>query len=107
MVRAKRPVRLPTVLTADEVGQLLACLAGVRWLSASPLYGAGLRQIECLMLRVKDVNFAYRQLLIRDAKGDKGRVASLPETLVLPLHEHLGRVCLFHARDLAAGFGDV
>ena len=107
VVRAKRPVRLPTVLTEDEVRRLLACLTGVRWLIASLLYGAGLRQIECLMLRVKDVNFAYRQLLVRDAKGAKDRAAPLPEAVVQPLQEHLGRVRQLHQRDLAEGHGDV
>ena len=107
VVRAKRPVRLPTVLTEDEVRSLLARLRGVHWLVASLLYGAGLRQIECLMLRVKDVNFAYRQILIRDAKGSKDRVAPLPEALVQPLQQHLGQVRALHQRDLAEGFGDV
>jgi len=107
IARAKRPVRLPTVLTEAEVRRLLEALHGVKWLMASLLYGSGLRQIECLSLRVKDVNFAYRQILVRDAKGGKDRVTMLPEGLVQPLQEHLGRVRLLHRRDLAEGYGEV
>ena len=107
VARAKRPVRLPTVLTEAEVRRLLEQLHGVKWLMASLLYGAGLRQIECLSLRVKDVNFAYRQILVRDAKGGKDRVTMLPEGVIEPLQAHLGKVRLLHRRDLAAGFGEV
>jgi integron integrase len=105
--RAKRPVRLPTVLTEAEVRRLLSQLHGVKWLMASLLYGSGLRQIECLSLRVKDVNFAYRQILVRDAKGGKDRVTMLPEGVIHPLQEHLGRVRILHRRDVAEGFGEV
>lgn len=105
--RAKRPVRLPTVLTEAEVRRLLSQLRGVKWLMASLLYGSGLRQIECLSLRVKDVNFAYRQILVRDAKGGKDRVTMLPEGVIEALQEHLGRVRLLHRHDLAGGFGEV
>jgi len=107
MTRAKRPVRLPTVLTEAEAGRLLAQLQGVKWLMASLMYGAGLRQIECLSLRVKDVDFAYRQILVRDGKGGKDRVTMLPEPVVQPLQSHLGRVRALHQRDLAAGYGEV
>ena len=69
--------------------------------------GAGLRQAECLSLRVKDIDFAYRQILVRDGKGAKDRVTMLPENLVQPLQAHLGRVRLLHARDLKEGFGEV
>ena len=82
MVRAKRPVRLPTVLNEAEVRALLAQMRGGAWLMASLLYGAGLRQHECLQLRVRDIDFAYRQLFIRDAKGDKDSVSILPESVV-------------------------
>ncbi len=91
MIRAKLPVRLPTVLTEDEARRLLAQLQGGAWLMTSLLYGAGLRQAECLALRVKDVDFAYRQLFIHDAKGGKDRVTMLPESAVQPLQAHLGR----------------
>lgn len=107
VVRAKRPARLPTVLTEDEVARLLAQLEGNAWLMASLLYGAGLRQIECLTLRVKDIEFAYRQIIVRDGKGAKDRVTVLPENVADPLRAHLGRVRALHNADLAAGFGEV
>ena len=105
--RAKRPPRLLTVLTGSEVQRLLATLTGTRWLLASLLYGAGLRVIECLRLRVKDVDLAYRQILVRDGKGEKDRVTMLPERLIEPVRAHLERVRLVHARDLREGYGDV
>jgi integron integrase len=105
--RAKRPPRLPTVLSRPEVERLLAQLIGTRWLLASLLYGAGLRVIECLRLRVKDVDLGYRQILVRDGKGEKDRVTMLPEKLVEPLRAHLERVRLVHARDLREGHGEV
>ncbi|TAK47409.1 MAG: integron integrase [Betaproteobacteria bacterium] len=107
LVRAKRPVRAPVVLSRAEVERLLAQLQGAKWLMASLLYGAGLRQIECLQLRVKDVDFAYRQIVVRDGKGGKDRVTMLPEQTVQPLQAHLGRVRMVHQRDLAAGHGEV
>ena len=107
MTRAKRPVRLPTVLTEAEAGRLLAQMHGSKWLMASLMYGAGLRQIECLSLRVKDVDFAYRQILVRDGKGGKDRATMLPEPVVQPLQSHLGRVRALHLRDIAAGYGEV
>ena len=107
LVRAKRPPRLPTVLTRTEVEAILAQLTGVRWLIASLLYGAGLRVMECLRLRVKDVDLEYRQILVRDGKGEKDRVTMLPERLVEPLRAHLHRVKGLHARDLKEGYGEV
>lgn len=107
MVRAKRPVRIPAVLSRAEMQRLLAQMEGTKLLMASLLYGAGLRQIECLQLRVKDVDFSYRQVLVRDAKGAKDRVTMLPEQVVQPLQAHLGRVRALHQRDLAAGHGEV
>jgi integron integrase len=107
LVRAQRPVRLPTVLSEPEVLRLLMNLDGVGALMAGLLYGAGLRQIECLSLRVKDVDFAYRQILVRDGKGGKDRVTMLPENLVQPLQAHLGKVRLLHRRDLDEGYGEV
>jgi integron integrase len=104
---AKRPVRRPTVLTEDEVRRLLACMRGVKWLMASLLYGAGLRLRECLKLRVKDVDFGYRQILVRDGKGAKDRVTMLPASLVEPLQDHLAGMRALHERDLAEGCGDV
>ena len=107
VVRAKRPARLPSVLTEEEVRRLLAQMDGSLWVMASLLYGSGLRQAECLMLRVKDVNFAYRQIIVRDGKGAKDRVTVLPENLVEPLQTQLGRVRMLHNADLAAGYGEV
>ena len=104
--RATRPPRLPVVLTRDDVERLLAELQGVRWLIASLLYGAGLRVMECLRLRVKDVDLGYRQILVRDGKGEKDRVTMMPEKLAAPLAAHLARVKSLHARDLEAGFGE-
>lgn len=107
VVRAKRPARLPTVLTEEEVVRMLAGMDGQAWLMAALLYGAGLRQIECLMLRVKDIEFAYRQILVRDGKGAKDRVTVLPENVIEPLRAHLGRVRTLHNTDLEAGHGEV
>ena len=107
MVRAKRPVRLPVVLTEAEMRALLGELEGTRWLMASLLYGAGLRLRECLKLRVKDIDFSYHQIMVRDGKGGKDRSTMLPEAVVQPLHAHLGKVRLLHRRDLAEGYGEV
>jgi len=107
LVRAQMPVRLPTVLSEAEVRRLLMNVEGVGALMVGLLYGAGLRQIECLSVRVKDVDFAYRQILVRDGKGGKDRVTMLPENLVQPLHAHLGKVRLLHRRDLDEGYGEV
>jgi integron integrase len=105
--RASRPPRLPAVLTRTGVERLLALLQGTKWLMASLLYGSGLRVLECLRLRVKDVDLAYRQILVRDGKGGKDRVTMLPEKLVEPLRRHLERVRMLHARDLQDGCGEV
>jgi integron integrase len=105
--RAKRPVRVPVVLTIDEVRALLARLEGVKWMMASLLYGAGLRLRECLKLRVKDVDFGYRQITVRDGKGGKDRMTMLPAAVIDPLRSHLARVQSLHDRDLADGYGEV
>jgi integron integrase len=106
LVRAKRPVRLPVVLSEAETRRLLEQLEGAAWLMASLLYGAGLRQNECLKLRVKDVDFAYRQILVREGKGAKDRVTMLPEVVVQALQAHLGKVRSLHQRDLTQGYGE-
>jgi integron integrase len=105
--RAKRPSRLPVVLTESEVHNLLAHLDGQNWLMASLLYGAGLRLMECIRLRVKDIDFEYRQLTVRDGKGTHDRVTMLPETSSEVLRTHLARVRSLHQQDLASGGGDV
>ena len=107
VVHSKRPVRMPVVLTESEVARLLSNMEGSLKLMASLLYGAGLRQIECLSLRVKDIEFAYRQILVRDGKGGKDRVTMLPDNLVPGLQEQLGKVRLLHRRDVAEGCGEV
>lgn len=105
--RAKRPARLPSVLSVAEIQRILAQMQGPKWLMASLLYGAGLRLRECLKLRVKDIDFDYRQILIRDGKGSKDRVTMLPRSVIAPLQKHLIRVKALHERDVASGHGDV
>lgn len=105
IVRAKKPRHLPVVLTREEVGAVLGQLEGVRWIVASLLYGSGLRLLEALRLRVKDVDFARGEVLVRDGKGQKDRVTMLPQRLVLPLQQHLRQAELLHQKDLAEGFG--
>ena len=107
VVQAKQKVRLPVVLTAREVRELLQHLNGLQWLIVSLLYGTGMRVLEALRLRVKDVEFERRELLIRDGKGGKDRVTMLPENLVLPLQQQLQRAKALHDGDLTAGFGRV
>ena len=105
--RAKKPQRLPVVLTRDEVRSLLSQLEGTTWLMGALIYGGGLRLLECLRLRVKDVDFHYKQLIIRDAKGQKDRVTILSHNLIDPLRTHLARVRALHESDLRDGFGRV
>ena len=107
IVRAQRPVRLPVVLSRDEVSSLLSRLRGPVWLMASLMYGAGLRLLECAELRVKDFNFDRGELTVRDGKGGKDRVTMLPATLKGPLLDHLVRVKTQHEADLTAGRGSV
>ena len=107
VARAKRPLRLPTVLSRHEVSDLLAQLHGVEWLMASLLYGGGLRLMECVELRVKDVHLARGELVVREGKGDKDRVTMLPRTLTTPLADHLAQRRRLHERDLADGRGSV
>jgi integron integrase len=104
-VRAKKPSHLPVVLTQEEVTRVLAQLEGVRWIVAALLYGSGLRLLEALRLRVKDVDFDRGEILVRDGKGQKDRVTMLPRRLIKPLQEHLLKVEALHQRDLAEGFG--
>src|SRR5262245_3083401 len=105
--RAKKPQHLPVVFTRDEVRALLAQLEGTTWLMAMLTYGSGLRLLECLRLRVKDVDFHYKQIVVRDAKGQKDRVTMLPNSLIDPLRTHLARVRQLHENDLREGFGHV
>lgn len=105
--RAKKPQRLPVVFTREEVRSVLSKLEGTQWLMASLLYGAGLRLMECLRLRIKDLDFSYRQIVVRDGKGQKDRVTPLPEILLAPLQRHLEKVKALHEQDLKGGFGEV
>ena len=107
VVRSKRPARLPIVLTRQEVGLVLAQLRGVPRLVSTLLYGSGLRLMEGVTLRVKDVDLGLGQLTIRSGKGDKDRVTMLPSAMQTVLTAHLGRVQRLHTRDLALGGGCV
>ncbi len=107
MERAKRPKRVPVVFTKEEARKVLSSLEGAYRLMALLLYGSGLRLMECLRLRVKDIDFGYNQILIRDGKGFKDRVTLLPDQVKEPLQRHLARVKALHDEDLAEGFGAV
>jgi integron integrase len=105
--RAKRPAKLPVVFTPAEALAVLNKMHGTGRLMAQLLYGCGLRLNECARLRVKDVDFGYLQITIRDAKGGRDRVTMLPVSLVEPLHRQIEKRALLHEEDLAAGFGNV
>ena len=105
--KAKAPQRLPVVLTRAEVQALLSQLEGVDWLMASLLYGAGLRLMECVRLRIKDVDLERKEILVRDGKGNKDRVTMLPLALVQPMKQQIARVRQQHTLDLRAGAGSV
>jgi len=107
VVQAKRQMRLPVVLTPGEVRTLLDQLEGGMALVVQVLYGTGMRLMEGLRLRVKDVEFERREIVIRDGKGGKDRVTMLPDCLLAPLRAHLDRVRGLHERDLEEGFGEV
>jgi integron integrase len=105
VVRAKRPLHLPVVLTRDEIRAILQRLDGVPRLMAILLYGAGLRLLECCRLRVKDVDFAMNQITVRDGKGQKDRPTMLPAAVKAELATHLERVRAQHQADLRRGAG--
>ncbi len=106
-VRAKKPQKLPVVLAQAEVKQVLAALNGHHWMACCLLYGSGLRLMECIRLRVRDLDFDHRAVLVRDGKSRKDRVVTLPDALILPLRRHLGAVRNTHEKDLGDGFGAV
>lgn len=106
-LRAKTPRRLPTILSKNETLALLQALPPFYQLEARLLYGAGLRLMEALRLRVKDVDFAQQQIIVRSGKGNKDRITVLPEALQSPLQQHLQKVKILHQRDLARGYGRV
>ena len=107
IVRAKRPVRIPEVLSPEQVRRLIDQLEGTHQLMARLLYGTGMRLMEAVRLRVRDVDFHYRQITVRNGKGNKDRVTVLPGLLFEPLKAHLVRVKALHEKDLAEGFGHV
>ena len=105
--RAKKPARLPVVFTKDEIDAVLSRLKDTAWLMASLLYGSGLRLMECVRLRVKDVDFQQHQIVVREGKGGRDRVTMLPTLLDEPLGRHLLRVKRLHEQDMEAGYGRV
>ena len=107
VIRARKPKRLPVVLTADEVARVMAYLTGDKWLIATLMYGGGLRLMEALRLRVKDLDFERSEITVREGKGDKDRVTMLPEVVTRLLHDHLMRVQEIHQQDLSDGYGRV
>ena len=107
VIAAKVSRRLPVVLTPTEVRRLLEATSGTLGLVISLLYGTGMRLLEGLRLRVKDVEFERREIIVREGKGNKDRVTVLPENLILPLKAHLEKVKALHEKDLAAGFWEV
>ncbi|MCK9283969.1 MAG: integron integrase [Rhodocyclaceae bacterium] len=107
VVQAKKPKRLPVVLTKEEVAVLLGGMTGIHRLIAELLYGGGLRLMEALRLRVKDLEFSRGEILVRDGKGFKDRLTVLPRSVSRPLQSHLESVRTLHAQDMAEGFGRV
>jgi integron integrase len=105
--RAKKPERLPVVFTKAEVQKVLSRLDGVPYLIASLLYGAGLRLMDALRLRVKDIDFERNEIVVREGKGAKDRVTMLPRSIKVRLQEHVARVELLHNDDLSEGYGEV
>lgn len=107
LVRAKRSRRIPVVLSSDEIRRLLGMLDGQPWLMAALLYGTGMRLMECVRLRIKDVDFDRNEIVVRDGKGAKDRRVPLPQRLKEPLHHAIERARLLHGHDVARGLGRV
>ncbi len=107
LTRAKKPARLPVVLSQQEITRLLSCLTNTHWLIACLMYGSGLRLMESVRMRVKDIDFSHRAVYVRDGKGGKDRVVTLADELSEPLSRHLETVKTLHERDLADNFGRV
>lgn len=105
--RSNRPKKLPVVFTPDEVKAVIQRLSGIYWIMANLLYGSGLRLMECVRLRVKDLDFHYNQITVRSGKGEKDRITILPQVLKEPLRRLLAKVKLLHEEDLFDGFGEV
>jgi len=107
VIRAKKPQHLPVVLSSREVSELLKNLEGRSWLIGCLLYGSGLRLMEAIRLRVKDIEFDRRAIIVRDGKGRKDRVVTLADELIVPLQRHLEAVLNIYEKDLKDGFGAV
>lgn len=105
--RVKTPQHLPTVLSPDEIRLVMAQLDGKYWIAVNLLYGSGLRLVECLRLRVQDIDFAMSQITVRAGKGNKDRVTMLPEAVVTPIKLHMEKVSNLHQRDIERGLGRV
>ena len=105
LVRAKRSVHVPVVLSRDEVAAVLHQLVGAQWLMVALLYGCGFRLLECLQLRVKDVDFSRCEITVRAGKGDRDRRTMLPAALRIPLEGQIAAVRRLHGRDLSSGAG--
>lgn len=106
-MRSKKPVRVPTVMTRQETHRLISAMNGPNRLKAEIMYGCGLRVIECVRLRVKDVDFAMNQIVVRDGKGKKDRITVLPQKIIESLQGHLSYVHGLHLKDLRDGYGRV
>ena len=104
---SKRPVKLPVGFTKSEAKEVLNNLKGTHWLVGMLLYGSGLRLSEGLELRIKDIDFIYNQILVRDSKGEKDRATMLPQENIRLLKEHLNKAEIIHEKDLKNGFGSV
>jgi len=107
VIRARKPTRLPVVMSKAEVKAVLGSLKGDKWLMACLMYGAGLRLMECLRMRVQDIDFEKNMILIRDGKGNKDRVTMFPASVKEPLAEHLNNIKKLHERDVDQGYGQV
>lgn len=107
VIRARKPKRLPVVMTREEVQVVLRRLSGDKWLVASLMYGAGLRLMESLRLRIQVIDFDRSEIMVRDGKGAKDRITMLPKSLKSPLSDHLRKVKVIHKQDLDAGWGRV
>lgn len=107
LIRARRPTHLPVVMTREEIRAVLSGLTGDKWIIGCLMYGAGLRLMECLRLRVQDLDFGARRILVRDGKGSKDRVTMLPATATGALSDQLESVRSVHQRDLGDGYGRV
>ena len=106
-LRAKRPEYLPTVLTPEGVNAVLLQMSGIHRLIVQILYGSGLRQAECLELRIKDLDFQQSQIIVRSGKGGKDRLTPMPKKLIEPLQDHLRIVKRTHQQDLERGYGQI